>query len=410
MKDPTVRYWLWLALCCGPASPYANLLCDRFAFDAEAIYRLSQEEVEMQLGLPKPLLAKLANKDLTEADTILDWCRANGVRLLHPAMTAYPDKLRSIERMPLVLYYRGTLPNLDDCLCLALVGTRRMTEYGKHIAYTVSHDLAKAGVVTVSGMALGIDGMVHRATIDAGGRTIAVLGCGIDRAYPTCHADLMQEIAYRGAVITEYKPFTKPFGANFPLRNRIIAALSQGTAVIEADSHSGALITARYALYQGKDVFAIPGKVGEVNSDGVHQLIKDGAKLVTRSVELLKEYLPLYEGKIFPERIPKYEQVPYTPMRSGAVWSSPKRHEAPRKAVSAPTEAVQDAPKPQEIDLSALDAAERDVYLALANGPCDADALCRLAKRTTSEVSLALTMLEIKQIIKALPGGQYRRL
>ncbi len=409
MKDPTVRYWLWLALCCGPASPYANLLCDRFAFDAEAIYRLSQQEVEMQLGLPKSLLAKLANKDLSETDTILDWCHANGVRILHPAQDAYPDKLRSIERMPLVLYYRGTLPNFDDCLCLGLVGTRRMTEYGKHIAYTISHDLAKAGVVTVSGMAAGIDGMVHRATIDAGGRTVAVLGCGIDRAYPAYHAELMQEITYRGAVITEYKPFTKPFGANFPLRNRIIAALSQGTAVIEADTHSGALITARYALYQGKDVFAIPGKVGEVNSDGVHRLIQDGAQLVTRATELLKTYLPLYEGKIFPERIPKYEQVSYTPMRSGAVWSPPKRRAARKQAESVSTESVQDAPNVQ-VDLSALDAAERDIYTALANGPCDADALCRLTNRSSSELSLALTMLEIKQIIKALPGGQYCRL
>ena len=151
---------------------------------------------------------------------------------------------------------------------------------------------------------LGVDGMAHRGALDAGGYTVAVLGNGIDRAYPSEHIGLMNEITGNGIVLTEFRPFTAPAGHNFPLRNRIISGLSQGTVVIEAPVSSGALITAKYAEEQGRDVFALPGKVGEYNSSGTNRLIRDGAKIITRAADILLEYQPLYGNKINLNNIP----------------------------------------------------------------------------------------------------------
>ena len=173
-----------------------------------------------------------------------------------------------------------------------------MTEYGKRSAYTITYDLAKCGAVIISGMALGIDGICHRAAIDAGGQTVAVLGCGIDRIYPAEHESLYNEITENGAVITEFKPGTPPAGYNFPLRNRILSGLSQGTFVIEADKRSGAMITARSAIFQCLYIFALPGKVGEMNSSGTNSLIQKGAKMVTTALDILDEYAGLYTASI----------------------------------------------------------------------------------------------------------------
>ena len=218
----------------------------------------------------------------------------------------------------------------------------------------MAYDLAKAGAVVVSGMAKGVDGMAHRGALDGGGYTVAVLGCGIDRVYPAEHADLMRQIQKNGLVITEYKPFTEPKGSNFPLRNRIISGLSQGTVVIEAPRGSGALITAQTALGQGRDVFALPGKVGEMSSIGTNELIRDGARIVTCAADILLEYQPLYGGKINLNNIPSVRSVKFrSPIRHAAApvpftVNDMKREEATREAVAR---AEADMRKPAETAL-----------------------------------------------------------
>ncbi len=204
----------------------------------------------------------------------------------------YPEGLRHIAVPPEMLYIRGELL-ASDANAVAIVGSRKCTHYGKQVAYDLANALARRGVIVVSGMALGIDAEAHKGALDAGGRTIAVLGTGVDDAsiYPHTHKPLAERIVRAGAVLSEFEPGTPAYPGNFPQRNRIIAGLAYGTVIVEADERSGSLITARFALDQGKEVFAVPGQIYSRTTRGVHRLIQEGAKLIT-SVEDILEELP----------------------------------------------------------------------------------------------------------------------
>ncbi len=459
--------WLWLSLICGPASSSAERLLDHFG-SVEAIYEADAEAYQMIPRLRSSLVKQLCNKELTEAGEVNAYCRNEGVGILTPDSPLYPARLARIQRRPMVLYYKGLLTDLEREVCIAAVGTRTMTEYGSRSAYSMAYDLAKAGAVVVSGMAKGVDGMAHRGALDGGGYTVAVLGCGIDRVYPAEHADLMRQIQKNGLVITEYKPFTEPKGSNFPLRNRIISGLSQGTVVIEAPRGSGALITAQMALGQGRDVFALPGKVGEMSSIGTNELIRDGARIVTCAADILLEYQPLYGGKINLNNIPSVRSVNFrSPIRHAAApvpftVNDVKREEAAQEAVAraeadmknrVATEAVSSveampqatpqkpdttppkAPKKKpslfggigkkttpapeaaqaspvavqvQRDFSAYPDGQRRILTLLnEQGTLNSDQLAQKAGLPVGDVLAELTMLEIGGEITALPGGLY---
>ncbi|MCL2517400.1 MAG: DNA-protecting protein DprA, partial [Oscillospiraceae bacterium] len=226
-------YWMWISLACAAGSNSGDVLIDNFGYDSEAIFNADKHDFS-DLDLKPETVRALLDKDLAQTKEIYDYCKQNNIGILTPASEKYPNRLKEIRTRPLVLYYKGRLPSpdIESNVCIAAVGTRRMSEYGKRSAYTISYDLARGGAIVVSGMALGVDGVCHRGALDAGGYTIAVLGCGIDRAYPPEHKLLMDEIIHRGLVITEYRPFTPPIGEHFPVRNRIISGLSQGTLII----------------------------------------------------------------------------------------------------------------------------------------------------------------------------------
>src|SRR5579862_104470 len=213
-----------------------------------------------------------------------------GATFLAWSDSGYPVRLREIADPPLTLAVRGTL--LDDEPTVAIVGTRRASEYGRRIAGELADGLARAGVTLVSGLAAGIDGAAHRAALAAGGRTIAVLGTGIDVVYPSWHAELAAAIAGSGALVSEFACGAEPLPYHFPRRNRVISGLSLGTIVIEAAEQSGSLITAAFALEQNRQVFAVPGPVGAVRQHGPHRLIQQGAKLVTKVEDVVEEIAP----------------------------------------------------------------------------------------------------------------------
>ncbi len=211
-----------------------------------------------------------------------------GVQVINWRDSSYPPRLREIYDPPPILYVRGCLLSEDE-RSVAVVGTRRPTAYGREVTYRVASDLARNRVTVVSGLARGIDGLAHRAALESGGRTIAVLGSGIDVIYPREHTDLAQQIIEGGAVVSEYPLGTRPMAGNFPRRNRVMSGMTLGTLVVEAGEVSGALWTVRHALEQNREVFAVPGSVFSPASRGTNQLIQEGAKLVMDHKDILEE-------------------------------------------------------------------------------------------------------------------------
>jgi DNA processing protein len=211
-----------------------------------------------------------------------------GVQVLTWEDTSYPQLLREVPAPPPVLYVRGRLEP-EDAWAVAAVGTRRASVYGREVTRRLVSDLARCGITVVSGLARGIDGTAHRAALEAGGRTIAVLGCGVDIIYPADHRALARQIVAAGALVSEYPLGTPPEARNFPPRNRIISGLSLGVLVTEAGRGSGALITADYAAEQGRDVFAVPGSILTAGSAGTNRLIQDGAHVVLEAADVLRE-------------------------------------------------------------------------------------------------------------------------
>jgi DNA processing protein len=221
---------------------------------------------------------------------------AAGARLLAWDDPAYPERLRQIADPPPALAIRGELA--ADALAVAVVGARMASEYGRRMAAELARGLAQAGIVVVSGLAAGIDAAAHRAALAAGGRTVAVLGTGIDRVYPSWHAGLAAEIAEQGALVSEFRCGAPPLAHHFPRRNRLISGLSLGTVVVEAAAQSGSLITARCALEQGREVFAVPGPADAPQHRGPHRLIQQGAKLITTVEDILVELAPALVARV----------------------------------------------------------------------------------------------------------------
>lgn len=429
--------WIWFALACGPGSDAYDAILPSFDYDVCSLYDATRAELTAA-GADGALLERLCNKSTEEAQAVWAQCRSQGVKLLTPLHKAYPKRLFAIARKPLLLYCRGIIPALDDYCCIGAVGTRDMSEYGFNNAYTLSFDMARVGVIIVSGMARGIDGVCHRGALDAGGFTVAVLGCGIDRVYPAEHRGLYEEIARSGLIVTEYKPGTPPEGRNFPVRNRIISGLSNGTLVVECSEQSGAMHTARHAMSQGRDLFALPGKVGEKNSTGVNKLIADGARIVTCASDILSVYAEKYPLTLRLEKLPRSgvtdrrkrefiarEFVARSESAiavDGAGSFAAETAEAPKRIYpSRRKKSIQQSSESELADRSergatpvfdeaSLGESERKIYALIPEDrPISADELTG-SGLSMSEIITALTLLEIKKAIRFAGGGKYIRI
>jgi DNA processing protein len=229
-------------------------------------------------------------------------CAAKDVFVITVQDAAYPARLREIYNAPLLLYGKGAMPLFDDEAAVTVVGTRDRTPYGVQVAEELGYELAKQGAIVVSGLAKGIDAAAHRGALRAGGFTAAILGCGVDVVYPAENRRLYEDILATGVLLSEYPPGTRPEGWHFPERNRIMSGLSLATVVVEADRDSGALITARAALEQGRDVFAVPGPIHAPQSRGCNELIRDGAGLVTCGWDILQEYHNRFAHRLHPDK------------------------------------------------------------------------------------------------------------
>ena len=267
--------WIWLSLRISAGSKTGERLLEHFG-SIDAIYRAERKDLIKCGSLGYRLLNALSDKDMTEAESILAWCEKYKVMVITKGSELYPRPLTTLQNPPVVLYALGKMPAFDTDLFVAVVGTRSMSEYGRTAAYEMGKGLASGGACVVSGLARGIDSTAQIGCLDAGGTTIAVLGCGINVVYPKENRPLMKRIVESdGLILTEYPPNTPPNGSNFPVRNRLICGLCQGPVVVEADKRSGALITAREAISQGRDIYAVPGRIHTAGSSGTNKLIKD---------------------------------------------------------------------------------------------------------------------------------------
>lgn len=282
-----LRYWVGFNEVRGIGPLRLRALLDHFG-SVEQAWHASSDQLR-SLGVDNRSLKNLSKvRSSLDLDQRLEQIAAIGAHVLTWESPDYPDLLRETYAPPPVLYVKGQLKR-QDAWAVAVVGTRRASTYGLEVTRRLASALARNGVTVVSGMARGIDGVAHQAALDAGGRTIAVFGCGIDTIYPAEHRKLAERIAAQGALISDYPLGTRPEGRNFPPRNRIISGLSMGVLVTNAGKTSGALITADFAAEQGRDVFAVPGSILNQGSVGPNHLIQDGAKLVIQAEDILEE-------------------------------------------------------------------------------------------------------------------------
>ena len=283
-----------LVLVPGVGPRTRRLLLDRFG-SAAAVLSAAPSQLREVPGIGPKLTCAIVQAQQADVRSILQDCREHQIEIIADSEAAYPQLLREIYDPPGVLFVRGSL-SPQDAIAVAIVGTRHASHYGLRQAERLARGLAAAGITVVSGLARGIDAAAHRGALAAGGRTIAVLASGLLNVYPPEHGELAEDIRGQGALVSESPPHSPPKSGAFPQRNRLIAGMSLGIVVVEAAQRSGALISAEHAMEQGREVFAVPGRVDNCTSRGCHRLIREGAKLVERVDDILDELGPLVQA------------------------------------------------------------------------------------------------------------------
>lgn len=382
-----LKYWVWLTTLPGLTENSKMLLMEHFS-SPEDVYYADAEALLQVEGLKKEQAALLESRSLSLAERVLADCAKEDIFIVTMADALYPDRLRNIYQPPLLLYGKGAMPLFDEEVAVAVVGTRSCTPYGIHCAEKLGYELTQQGGMVVSGMAKGIDAAAMRGALRFGGFTCGVLGGGVDVVYPAENRRIYEDIAATGVLLSEYPPHAEPEAWHFPMRNRIISGLSVAAVVVEAPPKSGALITAANAVEQGREVFAVPGPIDAPNSAGCHQLIREGAGLVTCAWDILGEY----EGR-YPHKLRRQSPPPLPPLPKdvlGAKAAQRKREEA---AEEPPAETL---PMLTKEELADLPDEQRLVLCALqADTPQLSDQLAEDTGLPIQRVLPALTLLEI---------------
>ncbi len=315
MNRDSLTYWTALSRIEGVGAESFKALLSAFG-TPERVFGASPGELRAVPGIGPKTAARIRGFDgWRECQAQIGRAQDAGITLLRSDEPSYPPELRSIFDSPPLLYIKGALP--ADEVRIAVVGSRRASAYGRYATQKLCRELALKGVVVVSGLARGIDTAAHEGALSGHGRTIAVLGCGIDVVYPPENRKLYPAVAGSGALVSEYPPGTDPHAKHFPARNRIISGLSLGVVVVEAGEKSGSLITVRYALDQGREVFAVPGAIDTAGSKGTHRLIKEGAKLVESVEDILEEIRPRLGNLRGPASPPEADKPPAPPEEPG---------------------------------------------------------------------------------------------
>ena len=411
-----LAHWVWFAHRPGLGDRGKVTVLQHFSCPEE-IYFAAQSSFDHIPGLTSEAKEALNDKDMTKAEEILELCRREKIHLLTFRDAAYPMRLKNIPDPPVLLYYKGQLPDFDAYPVIGVVGTRKASAYGLTTAKRMGYQIGKCGGIVVSGMAYGIDGMAMAGALTAGQQVVGVLGCGVDIIYPLSNRALFRDVEQYGCLLSEFPPGTQPLKWNFPKRNRIISGLSNGVLVVEAPEKSGALITAHQAAEQGRDVFAVPGNIDIPSFAGSNQLLRDGAIMVSSGWDVLSEYAGLYPDKLHRQDIsprqsayadevrtaaketdslPKVAQNVVLPSKNGDL----KKNLEKKTIDNAPSTAYSDVNN----TMPSLTSQEQLVVTALAKGERLVDDVIAETGLSTGKLLAALTMLELKGVIRRLPG------
>ena len=395
-------HWIWLA-----ERPSVNLrtkweLLQHFS-DPEDIFHADADAFEQIQGLDAPAKAALTDHDLSEAGRILERCIENKIHLLTILDRAYPSRLRTIYDPPVLLYYKGTVPDFDTAV--GVVGTRHPSVYGSQVAGRMGREIAACGGLVVSGLAAGIDSMAMSGALSVRRPTVGVLGCGVDVVYPKRNKDLFKQVERNGCILSEFAPGTPPARWNFPKRNRIISGISAGVLVIEAPEKSGSLITASSAVEQNRDVFVVPGNLDATGFVGSNRLLRSGAIAVSCGWDVMSEYAYQFPDKV--KRADPPETAPEKPQ--SRVAQQPRIPVETGEAQKEFNKIYVDNGSPEPyIDvndiLTGLTSDERTVVSAITKQEQPVDEIIASVEMSSGKVLAILTMLELKGKIIRHPG------
>ncbi len=377
-----IDYWLWLSLKKSMTAGKMQRILQYFNSPKE-VFEASKEKLSEIKAFDRRTVSALADKSLARVDEIRKLCKIYNIKVVTFDSPYYPENLKYIDAPPYVLYLRSqNRINLNEYVRIAVVGNRRATEYGTSNAKKLSYDLANNGIVVVSGMAKGIDAAAHRGAIEAGGITVAVMGCGLDMVYPRENTELMGKIIETGIAISEYPPGEKPDNWHFPERNRIISGMSQGTVVVEAPERSGSLITANYAIDQGKVLFSVPGDINRIHSVGTNNLLKEYAYPATSARDIF-EYCNFDYSEI--AKIKELQK---------------------KKGIQEHTEYKEKIIDKSEFYKGLTDE-EKHIITKLSDEPVGFEELLEKTGFTADKLTTMITMLEIKGKIKTRAGKNF---
>lgn len=394
-------HWIWLATRQGLSKHTSYELVQRFG-DPEEVYRATEEKLRAVPGMPPKGLASLNEKSLDRSREILHHCRQNAIHLLTLKDMGYPRRLLGIYDPPILLFYRGSLPDWEAQPIIGAVGTRYCSQYGIRSGQRLGEQLSRCGGCVASGIAEGIDTAILSGVLAAKGLPVVFLAGGVDVIYPAENRGLYQEILNcGGCVISEQPPGVKPVKWLFPVRNRLISGISNAVLVVEAPERSGALITARHAMEQGREVYVVPGPIDAESCQGSNALLKTGAQMAQSGWDILEPYQDLYQD--LQDRTKETVSAPIP----GVVPATPKEKTA--RKPSKEKKVIDNSSKPPYIDVEKNAAArspgEQAIVRQLLSGPRLTDAVINECGIPKGEALAAMTMLEIQGVLRRLPGN-----
>lgn len=399
------EYWIWLQKTLGAGACIDEII--RFFGSPEKLYEAGKAAWFESGIFSDKIYKSLVTFSPSESYQVMKACRDNGWHIVTYDDENYPPILKEIKNFPLVLYVQGDPQVLKSPFSIGIVGTREATGYGRDVAEGLSYSLAQAGCVIVSGGALGIDSRSHEGAIKAGGRTIAFLGSGLGSDYLKTNEALREAIAANGAVVSEFLPYSQPSRSTFPIRNRLISGISRGLVVIEAGVNSGSLITAKCALEQGKDVFAVPGNILNSGYMGTNNLIRDGAKAVFSVMDILEGYLDKYGDYINTGNTNKSLQMSNNYAEQETPVSKHVASEKQENKQNAEAAAVVAEEKKQLPEYASEQAAK--LFGIMSEEPATADELVARSGLPVHELLSALTELEMYSLVTMHSGKRYAR-